>query len=323
MIRWSSRSLGSSFQHRVFYWLVRCRALVLARALLRVVVFYYTLLPGVRRRCRPYLRRRFPGARGAAMFGHAYSLYLNFGQALLDRSIAGITGSFPIQREGETVSRLRGILAEGRGCIVLTAHLGGWQLGLAALEALGTPVHVVQRRDPGDVDKHYFEHGGGRVVRLIDASRPLETALAASMALRRNELVCMMGDRMVDEAASARVSFLGGIIAVPLTAYALASITGAPLALVFSVRGQDGMTRPHWSGLVRIPPGLGRNAAQLRPFALRFAAALEEMARLYPQQFFNFYDMWADDNDTRRSDREAETDHCRGSQPGRPEPGRH
>lgn len=322
MMRWSSRSLGSNFQHRIFYQLVRWRALALARCLLRVVVFYYTLLPGVRRRCHPYLRRRFPGARGTAMFGHAYRLYLNFGQILLDRSIAGITGRFPIRRGGETVARLREVLNEGHGCIVLTAHLGGWQLGLAGLETLETSVHVVQRRDPGDVDKHYFEHGGGRTVRVIDAGRPLETALAASTVLRRNELLCMMGDRAPDEAAVARVPFWGGVIAVPLTAYALASTTGAPLALVFNVRGHEGLTRPHWGGLMRIPPGLGRKPAELRPFALRFVETLEEMTRLYPHQFFNFYDMWLDNNDTRRHDREVEANHSCETQSGRLEPGR-
>ena len=322
-VKWSGKSLGSRFQHQIFYRLIRCGATGPARVLLRAVVLYYTLLPGVRRRCRPYLQRRFPGARGIAALLHAYRLYLAFGQVLLDRSIAGITGRFAVRHTSATRELLRRVLAEEKGCIILSAHMGAWQMGLAGLEELRRPVHVVQRRNAGDVDRHYFEHGGEHAVSVIDSTRPLEAFVEIAAALRRKEVVCLMGDRLTDaDAAAVRVPFLGGPVAVPVTAYALASITGAPLVVTFAVR-EEGETQGVWGDVLRVPPGLRRDPERLRPFAVRFAAALEDMVRRYPYQFFNFYDMWGGDDDATGTDGGSEAGHCEGTQPGRRDAGKH
>ena len=296
---WSSRSLGSRFQHHIFYCLARWRLLPLARALLRVVVLYYTLLPHVRRRCMPYVRRRFGTRGGFAAFMHAYRLYLTFGEVLLDRTVGTATGHFAIAPElTEARQLLRRVLERGQGCIVITAHAGAWQMGMAALEAARTPVNMLQWRDPQDVDRHYFEGGKGRPVTVIDASRPVEALVQATAALRRGEVLALMGDRVAAETeAHVPTPFMGGLIPLPITAYALASITGAPLVMVLTVRVQ-GRARPFLAQEIVVPAGLShRDPQAFLPHARQFAQALEALVEAYPYQFFNFYNIWLDDND--------------------------
>jgi len=293
----SYRNLGSHRQYQVFQRLVRCRALPLARALLAIVVFYYTLLPHVRRRCSAYLQRRFGKADGWTGFVHAYRLYLNFGQVLLDRMVAGITGRFP---HCSTAPSARTELLEAtrnpQGCILLTAHIGAWQVELAGLENLDRPVHIVQPHDPDDPDKHYFERGKGRPCRIINASDPVGALVETAAVLRRGETVCLMGDRLSRETEkSVAVPFLGGSIALPINAYALASMTGANLVMLFTVREKD-VTRMIRAERITVPPGLPRREpGAFLPFAARFARAMEELARSHPYQFFNFYNMWLDE----------------------------
>lgn len=294
--RRAGNALGSRLQYKFFELMVRCRAIPFARVILAVVVLYYTLLPHVRRRCSAYLHRRFPDHTSWKMFGHAFKLYLNFGNVLLDRMIAGTTGRFPIcVTEPHVRETIKQSGQSPRGCIILSAHIGAWQIGLAGLEQFDKPVNVVQLRDPQDADKHYFQRGNGRSFHIIDSSDPVGSLVEVGAALKRSELVCLMGDRLPDDTkatSSVEVPFLGGVIRVPINAYALASITGADLLMLFTVR-ENGVTRALLAERIIVPPGLSRHDPSVfLPYALQFVGTMDSVVMRYPYQFFNFYNMW-------------------------------
>ena len=290
-------TLGSRLQYGIFEVLVRCRLLFVARMVLAFVVLYYALLPHVQQRCAAYIKRRFPCAGGLGRFVHAYRLYLNFGQVLLDRMIAGVTGRFPFCETDQQVRQCFDVAgANPHGCIVLTAHVGAWQVGIAGLDQFDRPVNVVQLHNPADQGKHYFQHGRGRPFNIIDSADPVGSMVEAAAALRRGEVVCLMGDRMHGTRQSGQgvdVAFLGGNIRIPASGYALASITGAELLMLFTVR-EKGVTRVFKAERLEVPAGLPRrDVAVFQPYAQQFAAAMETVVKRHPYQFFNFYDMWS------------------------------
>ena len=290
-------TLGSRLQYGIFEVLVRCRLLFVARMVLAFVVLYYALLPHVQQRCAAYIKRRFPCAGGLGRFVHTYRLYLNFGQVLLDRMIAGVTGRFPFCETDQQVRQCFDVAgANPHGCIVLTAHVGAWQVGIAGLDQFDRPVNVVQLHNPADQGKHYFQHGRGRPFKIIDSADPVGSMVEAAAALRRGEVVCLMGDRMHGTRQSGQgvdVAFLGGNIRIPASGYALASITGAELLMLFTVR-EKGVTRVFKAERLEVPAGLPRrDVAVFQPYAQQFAAAMETVVKRHPYQFFNFYDMWS------------------------------
>ena len=300
-MKWSSKSLGSSFQHAVFLALIRCRLMPLAHALLALVVGYYTLLPGVRDRSTPYIRRRFPEARSATVWLHIWRLYKCFGNILLDRMVAGVTGQFRLIPSPEHFQCFVQALSEGKGCIALSGHVGAWQTGMAALEALDVPLSLLHYRDPNDVDKHYFERRGNSKVRVINSAAPFGGMVECASALKNGECVCIMGDRLRTPTELALdIDFMGGRARFPLFPYVLASITGAPIVITFALREPDGGIRGQCCGILRIPEGLRRHPEHIVPFLRVFTQSIEQMASDYPYQFFNFYDMW-DDHDTTRT----------------------
>ena len=290
-------TLGSRLQYGFFEVLVRCRMLFVARIVLAFVVLYYAMLPHVRQRCAVYIEHRFPGAEGWHRFAHAYRLYLNFGQVLLDRMIAGVSGRFPFC---ETDQHVRQCFVEAgdnpHGCIVLTAHIGAWQVGIAGLDQFDRPVNVVQLYNPTDLGKHYFQYGKGRPFRIIDSADPVGSMVEAAAALRRGEVVCLMGDRLHgtrQKGQGVDVAFMGGSIRIPVSAYALASITGAELLMLFTVR-EKGVTKVFMAERLAVPAGLPRrDVSVFQPYAQQFAAAMESVVERHPYQFFNFYDMWS------------------------------
>ena len=251
----------------------------------------------MRLRCAAYIKRRFARAGGLGRFVHTYRLYLNFGQVLLDRMIAGVTGRFPFCETDQQVRQCFDVAgANPHGCIVLTAHVGAWQVGIAGLDQFDRPVNVVQLHNPADQGKHYFQHGRGRPFNIIDSADPVGSMVEAAAALRRGEVVCLMGDRMHGTRQSGQgvdVAFMGGNIRIPASGYALASITGAELLMLFTVR-EKGVTRVFKAERLEVPAGLPRrDVAVFQPYAQQFATAMEAVVERHPYQFFNFYDMWS------------------------------
>jgi predicted LPLAT superfamily acyltransferase len=293
--RWSSRSVGTPLQHRIFYALIRLGGRRAAYGLLVFVALYYVLFrPSVRDRSRPYLSRRFPGRSRAGRLRDSYRIILELGKILVDRAVLGILGpdSLTVSLTGREA--LLTLLKEGRGLILVTAHVGCWQVGMASLKKLGTPVSLLIHRDEGDVDRHFFEHGAGSPpFRVIDPAGPLGSTLEMLQVLKQQEVLCIMGDRVMGgDRNTITVDFLGSRVRLPFSPYKIASATGAPVAVVFPYKSGADSYALQVAQVIRVPADRGRTAEAYRPHAAQFIRALESFVSEHPYQFFNFFDMW-------------------------------
>ena len=294
--QWTSRSIGSRWQHGVFYLLIRLAGRRGAYLLLLFVVAYYTLFrPSVRARSSHYLKRRFPGRTPWLRLWDSYRLNLGIGRILVDRAVLGILGPQRLKVSLAGREQLEALLAEGRGLLLVPAHVGCWQLAMSSLSALDTRVSLVIHREEGDLDRHFFEHGGGSApYHIIDPAGYLGGTLEMLQVLKHGEVLCIMGDRVMGgESGTVGVDFLGGPVALPVSPYKLASATGAPVAVIFPYQTEDGGYALQVARVIRVPEQLGRSSRAYRPYAAEFAEALERFVAEHPYQFFNFFDMWA------------------------------
>lgn len=294
---WSSRSFGSSFQHRIFYSLIRF-ARPVADALLRIVVLYYALFrPSLRNRVMPYLSRRFSGLKGLRKLASIHAIDLCLGQVLVDRAALGILGPERIRVDFPERNRLLELLKEGKGLILISAHVGGWQVVMFRLNFLQVPINLLLHREEGDIDLHYFQHQGASPFRIIDPTGFMGGTIEMIDVLKKGEVLCVMGDRMLGSlSAGVSTSFLGGEVRFPFSAYKVATVTGTPVAVLFSYRTGPGSYRMVLAREIRVPAKKGRGSAALQPHVAQFAGALEDYVRQHPYQFFNFYDMWDKSN---------------------------
>lgn len=259
------------------------------------MVLYYTLFkPKVRERSSHYLKRRFPGRGGCMSLWDSYRLNLGIGRVLVDRAVLGILGQQSLKVNLGGRHQLAALLSEGRGLVLVTAHVGCWQLAMSSLSNLETRVSLLMHREAGDLDRQFFEHAGGpSPYGIIDPAGFLGGALEMLQVLKHGEVLCIMGDRVMGgERGTVGVDFLGEEVELPFSPYKLASATGAPLAVIFPYRSAEGGYALQVARVIRVPGELGRNAAAYRPYAAEFAAALELFVAEHPYQFFNFFDMW-------------------------------
>jgi len=293
--RWSSRSIGSSWQHQFFYLMIRIGGRHLAYLFLMFVVTYYMLLrPDQRRKTLPYLEHRFPREGHLRRWGQSYRMSYALGQSLIDRAIVGIMGPGSMKAKLHGQEEVLALEQEGQGLIVLGAHVGCWQAAMAPLSLFSGPVNMLMQRETGDVDRHYFEHQGQKPpYKIIDPRGDLGGVLEMMAALKRGEVLSIMGDRMLGEDINGvEVDFLGGRVTMPFSAYKLASVTGAPIVVLLSFKTGAGSYELKTYTVIRVPGNLGRGKEVYIPYVQQFATALENYCHEHAFQFFNFFDMW-------------------------------
>ena len=265
-----------------------------AYLLLVPVVLFYTLLPSIWSRTEPYLNRRFKGQIFAARFAAHFKHNLEFGKMLVDRAVLGILGQFTLQAGPAEKQAVQDQLAKGKGLIILSAHVGCWQSGISGLDFIRRPVNILLHRPPGDKDRHYFEHRGAETpFRFIESSDAIGGVLESMAALKRGEVVCIMGDRVFGSGKSnVQVSLLGGRVDVPVSPYKMASATGASVLTVFFRRTGPGLGEVRMVDVMPPPPREQSSPEHLTRCAQSFANKLEKYIEECPYQFFNFHNLW-------------------------------
>ncbi len=297
--QWTSRSIGSHFGHTFFYLLIRYAGRRFAYFVLSfVVLFYVFLAPSIRRKADYYLSRRFRGKGTAGRLGDSYRIFLSLGKALIDRAVTGILGEEKMTVEFAQRNEIFDIMREGKGMILMTAHVGCWQAAMSALRFLNAPVHLLLQREEGDIDLHYFEHAGIPCpYGIIDPRGYMGGVLEMMGLLKRGEVLCVMGDRLFGSSkGAAAVDFLGGKVLFPFSAFKIASATGAPVVVFFSHKSGPSTYTLEVAKVIRVPHDAGKSNRDFLPYVGQFARALESYTTEHPYQFYNFYDMWRLDN---------------------------
>ena len=269
-------------------------------ALWPVVLWYALARPGARRASLDYLTRlarvceQAPPPRFSSVLRH----FAAFAEALLDKLLVWGGRLDALRYEVHGAAHLRAALDAGRGAVVITAHVGNFEL-CQVLATRYTPVRInvlmhtantarfnemLQRRQLAD-----------RLCLIaVDGMSPSTAALLAQR-VDAGELVAIAGDRLLAGSAgeSQRTTFLGEPAAFPIGPYVLAAALGCPLIALFATRHGE-MYRISVEQLAErvILPRKGRPEA-VRALLERFVALLEAECRAAPLQWFNFYPFWA------------------------------
>ncbi|MBN1506049.1 MAG: lysophospholipid acyltransferase family protein [Sedimentisphaerales bacterium] len=294
--QWTSRSVGKRWQYAIFSLLVRAGGRRIGYLCMYVVVAWYVLLrPFVRRRCRYYLNRRFPDAKNPLVrLWHDYRRIEALGESLLDRSAYGLLGPEILKLTFPEGPRMRELIREGRGLIILSSHVGCWQVAMAAFALLRVPVHIVMHKEAGDVDPRWFHYAGRQApFAVIDPAQPMGGVLQMIAALKDNYVLAMMGDRVFGgDPNTLPARFLGAPVHFPVSPYRLASMQGSPIAVVSSYKAAYSHYQVEMTHIIRVPAGLGRANAAYAPYLHEYVEVLEDFTAAHPWQFFNFHDMW-------------------------------
>jgi len=185
-------------------------------------------------------------------------------------------------------------LAAGNGAILVSPHLGNWELGGLGLADLGYTINMLTFREPDQKvndlrEKVRSERGIGIIYVDREDSSPL-AIIEAVNALRRNQILCLLGERD-GSSHSIEVDFCGRLTPFPVGAAYLALASGAPIIPVF-VPLENGRYSTLMEDAIYIKAGHGQHKQAIRSGMQRLAAVFEKYIKAYPDQWFNLFDYW-------------------------------
>lgn len=231
--------------------------------------------PGQRRRLA---RRTFRNMVDAAL--HLYRL-----PSMSREELLGL-----VAFEGE--EHLRAALAMQRGVIIVTAHLGPYELGGAWLAATGVDTHaMVEDLAPEVLDAMaaYRRATGMGIISMKQGIREV------FRLLERNAVVLLVADRAIgDTRGVVEMPFAGGVRPLPTGPATFAVARGTPIIAGRIIRNPA--RRPRY--LVRFEAPVvpeGRSEAERLRLTRHIAARLSAAVHDHPDQWYVFQPQWVTD----------------------------
>ncbi len=187
------------------------------------------------------------------------------------------------------VEKLREALESGRGAVVVTGHLGNWELGGAGVACLGIPIEGVAARQANP----RFDR------RLVAARRRLgmgvlrkgEAVREGIRALREGRVVALVGDQNARR-AGIFVDFFGKPASTARGPALLALRAGTPLVLGICTATEGGAARYEVVLEPVAEPREGDLTGRVRALTEAHTAGLERHVRRAPEQYMWQHKRW-------------------------------
>lgn len=194
------------------------------------------------------------------------------------------------------LARWNALFGAGRGLILVTAHVGNYEVGsMLPAVAEGRRVIVVREREVNPEAQEFVERllasvGGPHYSVHFEQDDPLH-GMELLDALREGAIVGIQGDRPRHGGKSVKTRLFGREIDLPAGPATLARLAAVPLVPIFVVR----VGRFHYRVDIREPIEVALTSdrhADVAVATARVAAAIESAIQAHPHQWFCFRSLW-------------------------------
>ncbi len=230
------------------------------------------------------------GTNPAVIDSHVIGVFRNFAKYLADFFRLSRLSRKYIRKHIEIkgLHYLDDCLSEGSGAILLTAHLGNWELGGAVIGVLGYPISalVLEHKDKR-INDFFARRRFNNDVRGIPLGVKVKQCFKV---LKSNEVLAIVGDK--DYTGSNECAeFFGKKARLPKGAAVLSLKTGAPIILIFVVREKNNTYKIHLNEPIKYEP-TGDYDGDVKTLMGRYLSGFEKYIREYPDQWYAFERIW-------------------------------
>ncbi len=285
---WEGKSRGTVLGYRIFIFFLKNLGLGAAYLLLRFVAFYFCFFSGKNAQAIYYYfrkRRKYPRLQSLI---NVYNSYYVFGQTIIDKVAisSGMRHKFTYEFDG--VEHIKSLLKDGKGGILISAHVGNFEIAEFFFQDLDTKsqINLVTTDAEHANIKSYLERVTSRSkIKFILVRQDLSHIFEINNALGRGELICFTGDRYSEGQKTLTQSFLGKEAKFPAGPFLLGSRLKVPILFVYVMKE----AKNHYHLFARKANLQNRDAqGLLNDYTQSVAGILQK----YPLQWFNYFDFW-------------------------------
>ena len=233
----------------------------------------------------------FPELGGGARRRIALRAYEHLGRVAVETAIVSKLGGGAVLELFHPAAgweHVEGPVAEGRGVILVSGHLGNWELAAAYLVARGVHTDVVVRRLTNPLVDRYVTRSRRRLGWTIIPDRDAVRRIPRS--IQEGHVVPMLADQGVKGLASTFVPFFGRDARTPKGPAVLALRLGAPCVLTAVIREPDGRYRMHFEPVPVV--STGHRERDVDTIVAAYTRQLEAWVRRYPEQYLWQHRRW-------------------------------
>jgi lauroyl/myristoyl acyltransferase len=289
---WQGLAVHGVFWRKFVDWAVRKLPAVFHRPAIWVATFlFFFIAAPARKALLRNLRLIRPGSWRVSNYLRVLRVFANFGWSLTDATAYRMSkGRFRYELER---ARFLDQLAAAKGGIVLTAHMGNYDLGAALFgQKFHRRIRMVRAPEPDALAAQHvdlaLQQSSSGAVNVGYSSDGTSLAFDLLNALRGGEIISIQGDRVTGEVSRARVTLFDREVFLPNGPFVLSLVSETPIYPLFIVR--TGYRK--YKIIAREPivcsRGNGSRDEIIADAMQRWAQVLEEIVSCYWSQWFAF-----------------------------------
>ena len=205
-----------------------------------LMIFFWTLFffffsTSARRAALRNLAIVRPGSSRAVNYLRAFRMFYNFAWTMTDTATYKLLKApFSFELVGE---EFLNELASAKRAIILTAHMGSYDLGAAAFaEKFRREIRMVRAPEPDVLSAQHVDLSLEATAVKVDYSGGALVSFDLLSALRNGEIISIQGDRVVENVAATPAHLFGEGISFPSGPFNLSIAADAPVYPLFIVR---------------------------------------------------------------------------------------
>ncbi len=233
----------------------------------------------------------FPELSPAEVVKLSRESYEHLGRSSIETAMLGSIGKDGLLALVETVEGwelMEEVMRRGKGAVLVTGHIGNWELAGAYVAARGVPLDAIARGMANPLFDAWLNHTREQTGMVV--VHDSEAVRRTPRSLRSGRAVAFVADQGVRGLASTFVPFFGRPAKTPRGAAVFALRFEVPVLFVVALRKPNGRYR---IVVERIEVAqTGDKDRDVDAIVARFTQLLEKWVRLVPAQYFWQHRRW-------------------------------
>lgn len=222
-----------------------------------------------------------------------YQNHKIFGQMLVDRFavFSGNEKIFNVEITGNDI--FLDLLQQKKGFIMASSHVGNFEINGYLLKQNVKPINALvfggESPDYQEKRNKILERNN---IHPILVSEDMSHIFTINNVISDGGIVSMSCDRFMGAGKAVECDFLGKKAKFPAGAFALATQFEVPIMTIFCMREKPCHYHIYVKKIETRKEDTLSKQMKINKLATCFANELEAIVKLYPEQWFNFYDFW-------------------------------
>lgn len=285
---WEGKSRGTVLGYRIFVFCIKKLGVRSAYFLLYFVAFYFCFFSRSGTRSIYYYFHKRKGFNILRSTLSIYRSYYTFGQTIIDKVAisSGLRNKFTYNFDG--VEKLSQVLAEKKGGLLISAHVGNFEIAQFFLNELeeNAPINLLTTdREHGAIKEYLDGISSKSQIKFILYQEDFSHIFEIGAALSRNELICITGDRYVKQTKFLEENLLGKMAKFPAGPFLMGQKLKVPVLFVYVMKEKN----LHYHLYAR---KVEANNGDARSILSHYIDSITWILERYPYQWFNYFDFW-------------------------------